>query len=107
MTVVRGSQLAGVQYKRPLSDTCPGSSDTCPFLPGVHVTSSAGTGLVHTAPAHGQDDFRIGLQFSLEGNCAVGEDGLFLPEAGEELQGLDIFSEGGQRVVQLLGTTQI
>ena len=102
--VVRGSELAGVQYRRPLSDTCgDADSDTCPFLPGAHVTNTAGTGLVHTAPAHGQDDFRVGLQFSLQGNCAVGEDGRFLPEAGADLQGLEIFSEGGQRVVELLG----
>lgn len=73
-------------------------SDTFPFLPGVHVTSTAGTRLVHTAPAHGQDEF------SLEGNnCTVAEDGLFLPEAGAQLQGLEIFREGGQRVVQQLG----
>ena len=72
-------------------------------LPGAHVTNTAGTGLVHTAPAHGQDDFRVGLQFSLEGNCAVGEDGRFLPEAGGEFQGLNIFRKGVQRVMEMLG----
>ena len=55
-----GSSLSGVEY------TCPLYPDvTCPMLPGDHVTSSAGTGLVHTAPAHGQDDFKIG-QFLFE-----------------------------------------
>ena len=105
VATVRGSELAGVQYRRPLSDTCgeADTCDTCPFLPGVHVTNTAGTGLVHTAPAHGQDDFRVGLQFSLEGNCAVGEDGRFLPEAGGEFQGLNIFRKGVQRVMEMLG----
>ena len=58
---VPGTELAGIQYTRPLSDTCCDPDNaTCPFLPGAHVTNTAGTGLVHTAPAHGQDDFRIG-----------------------------------------------
>ena len=34
---------------------------TVPLLPGLHVRSTAGTGLVHTEPHHGQDDFRVGL----------------------------------------------
>ena len=38
---------------------------TVPLLPGLHVRSTAGTGLVHTAPHHGQDDFRVGLAHGL------------------------------------------
>ena len=38
---------------------------TVPLLPGLHVRSTAGTGLVHTAPQHGQDDFRVGLAHGL------------------------------------------
>ena len=55
VSTISGADLANMKYTRPLY-----SQDTCPLLPGVHVTNSAGTGLVHTAPAHGQDDFRIG-----------------------------------------------
>ena len=44
-----------------------------------------------------------GLQFGLEGDCVVGEDGKYLPEAGLGLSGLDIFGEGGEKVVDLLG----
>ena len=36
-----------------------------PFLEGGHVTSDVGTGLVHTAPAHGQEDFQKGIQYGL------------------------------------------
>lgn len=36
-----------------------------PFLEGDHVTADVGTGLVHTAPAHGQEDFQKGLQHGL------------------------------------------
>jgi len=33
-----------------------------PFLPGQHVTTNVGTGLVHTAPAHGSEDFLIAIE---------------------------------------------
>ena len=36
-----------------------------PFLPGHHVTVSKGTGLVHTAPAHGPEDFQVAVRHSL------------------------------------------
>ena len=45
---------------------------------GTHVTVEAGTGLVHTAPAHGADDYLIGKQYGLPVNNPVGDDGKFL-----------------------------
>ena len=48
-----------------------------PLLPGDHVTLDAGTGLVHTAPGHGVEDFILGQQFELEVPQTVGDDGLF------------------------------
>ena len=67
-----GSEPAGTRYTRPLSSDHSDDSDsdsegsvTGPLLPGLHVTSTAGTGLVHTAPQHGQDDFRVGLAHGL------------------------------------------
>ena len=64
------SSLSG-SWTRPLSsdnnddDSDSEGSTTGPLLPGLHVTSTAGTGLVHTAPQHGQDDFRVGLAHGL------------------------------------------
>ena len=46
---------------------------------GTHVTLEAGTGLVHTAPAHGADDYLIGKVYGLPVNNPVGDDGRFLP----------------------------
>ena len=68
LSTLSGSELTGTRYIRPLSsDNSDGNSDsaTGPLLPGLHVTSTAGTGLVHTAPQHGQDDFRVGLAHGL------------------------------------------
>ena len=45
---------------------------------GAHVTLEAGTGLVHTAPAHGADDYQIGKVYGLPVSNPVGDDGKFL-----------------------------
>jgi len=45
---------------------------------GTHVTVEAGTGLVHTAPAHGTDDYLVGKIYGLPVNNPVGDDGKFL-----------------------------
>jgi isoleucyl-tRNA synthetase len=47
---------------------------------GTHVTTEAGTGLVHTAPAHGADDYVIGKRYGLPVNNPVGSDGRFLSD---------------------------
>ncbi|NPD15472.1 isoleucine--tRNA ligase [Xinfangfangia sp. D13-10-4-6] len=45
-----------------------------PMLPGDHVTDDAGTGFVHTAPSHGDDDYQMGLKFRLPMTYNVTED---------------------------------
>ncbi|MDQ3194799.1 MAG: isoleucine--tRNA ligase [Pseudomonadota bacterium] len=50
-----------------------------PIVCGEHVTLEAGTGLVHTAPAHGLDDYVVGLRYQLPVENPVGDDGKFLP----------------------------
>ncbi|GAA0294764.1 isoleucine--tRNA ligase [Rhodovulum strictum] len=61
-----------------------------PMLPGDHVTDDAGTGFVHTAPSHGDDDYQIGLKYNLPMTYNVLEDGSFRPD-------LPIF--GGQAIL--------
>src|SRR5690625_122424 len=48
---------------------------------GTHVTTEAGTGCVHTAPGHGEDDFYIAKQYGIEALCPVDERGYFTDEA--------------------------
>jgi isoleucyl-tRNA synthetase len=48
-----------------------------PLLPGDHVTDDAGTGFVHTAPSHGDDDYQIGLKFGLPMTYNVEPDGSY------------------------------
>lgn len=60
-----------------------------PIILGEHVTTEAGTGAVHTAPGHGQDDYVVGQKYGLPVNCPVGDNGVFLPNtelfAGEHV----------------------
>jgi isoleucyl-tRNA synthetase len=49
-----------------------------PVILGDHVTVDAGTGAVHTAPAHGQDDYVIGKKYNLPMDNPVGNDGCFV-----------------------------
>ncbi|WP_138414975.1 isoleucine--tRNA ligase [Aquibacillus sediminis] len=48
---------------------------------GDHVTTEGGTGLVHTAPGHGEDDFIVGKHYGLDVLCPVDEKGVFTDEA--------------------------
>lgn len=50
---------------------------------GNHVTTDAGTGCVHTAPGHGEDDFIVGQKYDLPVISPVDDKGLFTEEAGE------------------------
>ena len=55
-----GSDLEGTSCRHP---TIP--DKVVPLLPAVHVKMSVGTGLVHTAPAHGAEDYGVGIQHNL------------------------------------------
>jgi isoleucyl-tRNA synthetase len=71
-----------------------------PVILGDHVTLEAGTGAVHTAPAHGQDDFIVGRKYGLPVNNPVGGDGRFI--AGTPLfAGLKV-EEANPRIVEVL-----
>jgi len=48
-----------------------------PIICGTHVTAEAGTGLVHTAPAHGLDDYFVGQKYKLSNDSPVADDGKF------------------------------
>ena len=68
-----GAALAGEQLKHPFYDRI------IPIIQGDHVTTEAGTGAVHTAPGHGQEDFVMGRQNDLPIDNPVGPNGVFLP----------------------------
>jgi len=58
---VRDCDPAGLMCEHPLSELDPGYRYPVPLLSGAHVTDEAGTGFVHTAPSHGQEDYQVWL----------------------------------------------
>ncbi len=73
---VRGEGLIGVMLDHPFYDR------QVPLVHGDHVSLEAGTGLVHTAPAHGQEDYVVGQAEGLATDNPVGPDGHFLSSTG-------------------------
>ncbi len=73
-----------------------------PLVLGEHVTVESGTGLVHTAPAHGLDDFIVGLANNLEIYCPVGEDGKFTSST-EFFAGMSVWSSN-KEVISILNS---
>ncbi|EAG1762662.1 isoleucine--tRNA ligase, partial [Listeria monocytogenes] len=72
---VRGSELDRVVTKHPFYDR-----DSL-VMNGEHATAEAGTGAVHTAPGHGEDDFLIGKKYDLEVLAPLDDHGVFTEEA--------------------------
>ena len=92
---VRGKELAGLTY------TCPIISERKGVLIyGDHVTLDSGTGCVHTAPGHGQEDYLVGLEFGIDLVMPVDDDGVFTEEAGQ-WAGLDVWS-ANPRIIEWL-----
>ncbi|XP_078505927.1 isoleucine--tRNA ligase, mitochondrial [Lissotriton helveticus] len=77
-----------------------------PLLPANHVTMAKGTGLVHTAPAHGIEDFSVASQHQLPVDCIVDENGFFTEAAGVDLQNKCVLSAGNDTVIQMLQNTK-
>jgi isoleucyl-tRNA synthetase len=71
---VSGADLEGLQLEHPLHNR------QVPVVLGEHVTLDAGTGAVHTAPGHGQEDFIVGQRYGLPVTNPVGNDGRFLAD---------------------------
>ena len=87
---VKGQDLIGMAYDYILADEIPKQMEfdsqiekVHTILPGDHVELGEGTGLVHTAPGHGPDDFEVGQANGLPIFCPVGEDGCFTDDAGK------------------------
>ena len=90
----KGAVLENLQLQHPFLER------VVPVILGEHVTTDAGTGCVHTAPGHGQDDFIVGKRYGLEVDNPVQDNGLFrdgLPYVG----GLHV-SKANEPVIEAL-----
>jgi isoleucyl-tRNA synthetase len=94
IATIKGASLASLVAKHPFVER------EIKFFPGEHVTTEAGTGLVHTAPGHGEEDFELGLKYGLRIYCPVLGDGTFESDV-EHFAGLNVFSANPKIVAHL------
>jgi isoleucyl-tRNA synthetase len=74
---VRGRDLQGLRYVHPFVDKNPTNKDAYMIIPAEYVTTEDGTGLVHTAPGHGVEDYVSGQTYNLETYSPVMGDGCY------------------------------
>jgi len=94
LATLEGRQLEGVRYRHPFMGR------ESPVVLGDHVTLEAGTGLVHTAPGHGQEDYEVGVKYGLEILNPVDGAGRFTEAAGK-YAGKEIFAANAEIVADL------
>ena len=99
LLTLRGTQLEGIRYRHPLLDR------TSPVvIGGDYITTETGTGLVHTAPGHGVDDFHTGSKYGLPVLCPVDEAGTLTEEAGP-FAGLNVLKDANPAIITALRDT--
>ncbi len=90
----KGSDLEGVKLRHPFYER------EVPIILGEHVTAESGTGAVHTAPGHGQEDYVAGSRYGLPVDNPVDGEGRFLPET-PLFGGQHVFS-ANDRIIEAL-----
>jgi isoleucyl-tRNA synthetase len=90
----KGKELEHVRFRHPWIDR------DSPGVLGDYVTLDTGTGIVHTAPGHGWDDYLTGLKYGLEIFCPVDEGGFLMPEV-ERFAGKRVFDANPEIVAFL------
>ncbi|HKI60543.1 MAG TPA: isoleucine--tRNA ligase [Mariprofundaceae bacterium] len=90
-----GSKLDNRKFRHPYLD------QDAPILVGDHVTLEAGTGSVHTAPGHGQEDYEIGMKYGLKAFNPVSDTGVF-DEATPVVAGRHVYQANAIVIEHLL-----
>ena len=90
----RGADVEGLLLQHPFLER------QVPIILGEHVTTEAGTGAVHTAPAHGQEDFVVGQRYDLPMHNPVDGRGVFV-DGTEHVAGMHVF-KSNRALIDLL-----
>jgi isoleucyl-tRNA synthetase len=94
----RGKDLEGAEYRHPFIDR------VSPIVLAQYVSVENGTGLVHTAPGHGAEDYQTGRAYRLPVLSPVDESGRFTAEAPDWLAGQQVFAANPLIVQRLRGS---
>lgn len=95
-TTLPGKALEHCKYRHPLFDR-----ESEVLIGGDYITTESGTGLVHTAPGHGQEDYVVGMRYGLPILSPVDEQGTFTQEAGK-FAGLAVLDGGNDAIIEAL-----
>lgn len=93
---VQGKDLEHTTYHHPLFDR-----ESEIVIGGDYVTTDSGTGLVHTAPGHGQEDYIVGQRYGLPILSPVDDKGIFTAEAGQ-FEGLNVLKDANEVIINAL-----
>jgi isoleucyl-tRNA synthetase len=96
---LKGAALEGLVYRHPLLERT-----SAVVIGGDYITTEAGTGLVHTAPGHGVDDFNTGKKYGLPVLCPVDEAGNLTAEAGP-FAGTNVLKDANPTIIAALEGT--
>ncbi len=105
LLTVKGEDLVGLEYSHPFNTKGflkqflkPQTVENMfKIYPSEFVTLDTGTGLVHTAPGHGNEDYAVGQKFGLEPFAPVDDRGFYTEEVIPPLRGLRVFEQTGRR----------
>lgn len=97
----QGDLLENLKYQHPIN-----SDEISPFYEATHVQADKGTGLVHTAPSHGPDDFLVFLNKKVPLKRLVNEQGRYNNSAPEFLRNQEVLKDGDQLVLDYLAKSE-
>ncbi len=92
---IRGSELEGLRYEHPFVQSNPTDKDAYMLILADYVTTEDGTGLVHTAPGHGLEDFMSGQKYGLAIYSPVTDDGRYDETVPDWLRGRSVLEVDG------------
>jgi len=93
---VNGANLVDIEYQHPTKNK------NCRIvIGGDYITTESGTGIVHTAPGHGIDDFNVGQKYDLPTTCIVDEKGN-LNEYSGQFKGSNVLKDANDLIIEFL-----
>lgn len=98
---IPGRKLKDIEYEHPFQDKIKKEAKRKVVLSDEYVNLEDGSGLVHCAPGHGQEDFVIGKRYEIEPFSPVDSAGRYTEEAGEEFAGKNV-REANPEIIELL-----
>jgi isoleucyl-tRNA synthetase len=97
---MKGKDLEGLEYEHPFQDKIKKEYRRRVVLSDRYVTLEEGTGIVHTAPGHGPEDFAVGKEYGIEIFSPIDSEGRYTEEAGE-FKGMNV-REANPKIIEVL-----